>query len=165
MAIGNRGGFVRVTRERARGLTTGAAAVALLIFGLLTPPAHAYPGAVAESGDALTLVRQALAALEVTPPAISVATAKVIKALFARDTRGVDIARVREAAHALGLNDSAAAVAQLIEALRPAQLGPGEIDIALLMPVQPRFAGTPTAFILLAGAALLLAAGFLIIRQ
>jgi hypothetical protein len=156
---------VRATRDRVRRLTTGVAAVALLILGLSTLPAHAYPGAAVEPSDALTLVRQALAALEVTPPADLVATGKILKALFARDTRGVDMAHVHEAAQAIGMRDSAAAAAQLIDALRPARMGPGGIDVALLVPFQPHFAGTPTAYILLVGAALLLATGGLIVRR
>jgi len=131
---------------------------------LSTLTAHAYPGAAVEPNDALTLVRQALAALEVTPPAVLVATAKVIKALLAKDTRGVDMARVQEAAQTLGQQDSAAAVPQLIDALRPAGAEPGGVDMALLMPVQPRFAGTPTTYALLAGAAVLVAVGWFIIR-
>ena len=156
---------MRGTRDRARRLTTGVAAGALLILAVSALPAHAYLEAAVEPSDALTLVRQALAALEVTPPAVLVATGKIIKALFARDTRGVDMAHVHEAAQAIGMHDSAAAAAQLIDALRPARLGPGGVDVALLMPVQPRFAGTPTAYVLLVGAALLLAAGGLIIRR
>ncbi len=158
-------GFVRATWDRAKKLTRGVAAGTLLMLGVSALPPDAYPAAVVTPRDALTLVRQALAALEVTPPAVSVATEKVIKALFATDTTGVDMARVQEAAQALGQQDSAAAVAQLIAALRPARAGPGGVDVALLMPVQPRFAGTPTAYALFAGAALLLVTGWLIIRQ
>ncbi len=146
-------------------LVAGVAAGVLLILGLWIFPAHAAPRTVVQPKDALTLVRQALAALEVTPPAVSVATVKVINALFARDTRGVDMARVQAAAQALGQEDSAAAAAQLIDALRPAQAGPDGVDEALLMPVRPRFAATPAAYALLVGAALLLAAGGLIIRS
>lgn len=156
---------MRATWDRARRLATGGAAGALMILGLWALPVDAAPGAVVEPKDALTLVRQALAALEVTPPAVSVATAKVIKALFAKDTRGVDMARVQEAAQALGQEDAATAAARLIDALRPARAGPGGVDVALLMPVQPRFAGTPAAYVLLAGAALLLAAGWFIIHR
>jgi hypothetical protein len=125
----------------------------------------AYPEAAVEPSDALTLVRQALAALEVSPPDDLVATGKILKALFARDTRGVDMARVHEAAQAIGMGDSATAAAQLIDALRPARMGPGGIDVALLVPVQPHFAGTLTSCILLVGAALLLAAGGLIVSR
>ncbi len=156
---------MRATWNRASRLTTGLAAGALLILAVSTLPPYAYPDAVVEPKDALTLVRQALAALEVTPPAVSVATGKVIKALFARDTHGVDMARVQEAAQALGQQDSAAAAAELIDALRPVRAGPGGVDVALLMPVRPRFAGTPTAYILFVGAALLLVTGWLIIRR
>ncbi len=146
-------------------LTTGVVAGALLMLGVSMLPAHAAPAAAVGPTDALTLVRQALAALEVTPPADSVATAKVIQALFAGDTRGVDMARVRAAAQALGLHDSAAAAAQLIEALRPTLREPGAVDVALLKPVQPRFAGTPAAYALLVVAAALVAAGGLILRR
>ncbi len=156
---------MRATWDRARRLATGGAAGVSLILGLLILPTHAAPGAVVEPKDALTLVRQALAALEVAQPAVSVATAKVIKALFAQDTRGVDMARVQEAAQALGQQDSAAAAADLIEALRPARAGPDGVDAALLTPVRQRFAGTPTAYALLVGAALLVAGGGLIIRR
>ena len=154
---------MRATWDRARSLTIGLAAEALLILTVSTLPPYAYPEAVVEPKDALTLVRQALAALEVTPPAISVATGKIIKALLARDTHGVDMAHVQEAAHALGQQDSAAAAAQLIEALRPALAGPGEADVKLLMPLRPRPAGTSTAYILLGGATSLLVTGWLII--
>jgi hypothetical protein len=156
---------VRATRDRARRLTTGLAAGVLLILAVSTLPPDAYPEAVVEPQDALTLVRQALAALEVTPPAVSVATAKVIKVLLARDTRGVDMAHVQEAAQALGQQDSAAAAAQLIAALRPARAGPGGVDVALLTPVRPRFAGTTTSYALLAVAVLLVTVGGLIIRR
>jgi hypothetical protein len=156
---------VRATRDRARRLTTGLASGALLILAAATLPPYAYPEAVVEPQDALTLVRQALAALEVTPPAVSVATAKVIKALLARDTRGVDMAHVQEAAQALGQQDSTAAAAQLIAALRPAWAGAGGVDVALLTPVRLHFAGTTTAYALLAGAALLLVAGWFIIHR
>ena len=151
--------------DRARGLTIGVAAGAFLIIGLWTLGAHASPRAVVQPRDALTLVRQALAALEVTPPSVSVATVKVLNALLAQDTRGVDMARVQEAAQALGMEDSAAAAAQLIDALRPARGGPDGVDEALLMPVRPRFTATPAAYALLVGAALLLAAGGCIIRR
>ena len=153
------------TRDRARRLTTGIAAGALLVLGLSPILESAYPEAAVEPSDALTLVRQALAALEVSPPDDLVATGKILKALFARDTRGVDMAHVHEAAQAIGMRDSATAAAQLIDALRPARMGPGGIDVALLVPVQPHFAGTPTAYILLVAAALLLAAGGLILRR
>ena len=156
---------MRATRVRARRLTTGLASGALLILAVSTFPPYAYPEAVVEPQDALTLVRQALAALEVTPPAVSVATAKVIKALLARDTRWVDRVHVQEAAQALGQQDSAAAAAQLIAALRPAWAGPGGVDVALLTPVRSRFAGTTTAYALLVGAALLLVAGWFIIHR
>ncbi len=151
--------------DRARRLATGVAAGAFLILGLSALPADAQPGAVAGPKDALTLVRQALAALEVAPPAVSVATGKVIQALLAKDTAGVDMARVQEAAQALGQQDSATAVARLIAALHPARAGSGGVDVALLMPVEPRFAGTPASYALLAGAALLAAVGGLIIRR
>lgn len=156
---------MRATWDRARRLTIGLAAGALLILTVWTLPPYAYPAVVVEPKDALTLVRQALAALEVTPPAISVATGKIIKALLARDTRGVDMAHVQEAAHALGQQDSAAAAAQLIAALRPTLAAHGGVDVPLLMPLRLRPAGTPTAYILLGGAALLLVAGWLIIRR
>jgi hypothetical protein len=151
--------------EWAGRRTIGIAAGALLLLGLWIFPAHASPRAVVQPKDALTLVRQALAALEVTPPAVSVATVKVINALLARDTRGVDMVRVQEAAQALGMDDSAAAAAKLIDAMRPARAGPDGADETLLMPVRPRFAATPAAYGLLVGAALLLAAGGLIIRS
>ncbi|MHB8731151.1 MAG: hypothetical protein ACYDAB_05110 [bacterium] len=115
--------------------------------------------------DALTLVRQALAALEVSPPDVAVATERVIKALFARDTRGVDMPRVRDAAQALGAEDATAASAYLMKALRPAETAPGGVDQALLIPVRPRFAVTPAAYGLLAAAVLLLGAGSLIARE
>lgn len=155
---------MRATWDRARRLATGGTGGVLLILGLLILAAHAAPRVVVEPKDALTLVRQALAALEVTPPAVSVATGKTIKAMFAPDRRGVDMARVQAAAQALGQNDSAAAAADLIEALRPARGGPGGVDVALLMPVHPRFAGTPAAYGLLVGAVLLVTAGGLVIR-
>ncbi|HTD48545.1 MAG TPA: hypothetical protein VK881_14860 [bacterium] len=158
-------GIVGAPRNRAGSLTTSVAAGALLIFGVLALPVHANPGAALEPNDALTLVRQALAALEVTPPAVLVATSKVLKALFAQDTRGVDMARVQEAVQALGLNDPDAAATQLIAALRPAPGGPGGVDMTLLVPAQPRFAGTPATYVLLMGAVLLLVAGGLIIRR
>lgn len=156
---------MRAPWDRARRLTTGLALGALLILAVSTLPPDAYPEAVVEPQDALTLVRQALAALEVTPPAVSVATAKVIKALLARDMRGVDMAHVQEAAQSLGQQDSAAAAAQLIAALRPARAWPGGVDVALLTPVRPRFAGTTTEYALLAGAVLLLVAGWFIIHR
>ncbi len=156
---------MRATWDQARRPAAGVAAGALLILGSLILPVHAAPEAVVEPNDALTLVRQALAALEVTPPDVLTATAKVIKALFAKDTRGVDMARVQEAAQALGQEDAAAAAARLIDALRPARAGPGGVDVALLTPVQPRFAGTPAAYTLLAGAAFLLVAGWFIIHR
>jgi len=119
----------------------------------------------AEPKDALTLVRQALAALEVTPPAVSVALRKILYALLSRDTRGVDMARVQEAVQALGTLDTAGAAAKLIDALRPGGKVPAGVDLALLTPVQPRFTGTPTAFGLLIGAAALVAAGVLVSRR
>jgi hypothetical protein len=114
--------------------------------------------------DALTLVRQALAALEVSPPDLEVAAERVIKAQFARDTRGVNIPRVREAQQALEDEDAAAAAAYLMEALRPAEGGPAGLDSTLLVPIAPQFVATPFAFRWLAAAALLMAAGALIVR-
>lgn len=155
---------VRKTRDRTMRLTIKLAAGALLISCLSTLPGYAYTEAV-EPKDALTLVRQALAALEVTPPAVSVALRKIIYALLSRDTRGVDMARVQEAAHALGALDSAGAAAKLIDALRPGGIAPAGVDLALLKPVQPRFTGMPTAYVLLAGAVALAAAGVLVSRR
>lgn len=156
--------FARKTRDRTRRVPIKLAAGALLISCLSTFPGYAYPEAV-EPKDALTLVRQALAALEVTPPAVSVALRKIIYALLSRDTRGVDMARVQEAAHALGVLDSAGAAAKLIDALRPGGIAPAGVDVALLTPVQPRFTGTPPAYVLLMGAAALVAAGVLVSRR
>ncbi len=155
---------MRATWDRAKRPITGVAAGALLILAVSTLPAHAYAEAVAEPADALTLVRQALAALEVTPPAVSVALRKIIYALLSHDTRGVDMTRVQEAAQALGELDTAAAAAKLIDALRPGGVAPAGVDVALVRPVRPRFTGTPTEYVLLVGAALLVAVGAFIIR-
>jgi hypothetical protein len=114
--------------------------------------------------DAFAMVRQALAALEVSPPNIEVAVERVIAAQFARDTRGVNIPRVREAQQALEDEDPAAAAAYLMEALRPSEAGPAGLDRTLLVPVVPRFVATPSAYGWLAAAALLMAAGGLILR-
>src|SRR5579864_6269570 len=110
------------------------------MLGLSPLPATTAAQPPATPRDALTLVRQALAALEVTPPDVAVATERVIKALFAQDTRGVDMPRVRDAAQALGAEDAAAAAAYLLKALRPAETDPGGADRALLLPIRPRFA-------------------------
>jgi hypothetical protein len=128
----------------------------LCVLGAWGPAASAPAG----PGDALTLVRQALAALEATPPAVSVALGKIIQALLARDTRGVDMVHVQEAARALGVQDTAGAVAQLIDVLLP-----GQHDAALLMPDQPHFTGTSIEYGLLAAAAALLITGALIVRR
>lgn len=127
-------------------------------------PGYGY-SAASEPQDALTLVRQALAALEVTPPAESVALRKVIYALLSRDTRGVDIARVQEAARALGALDTIGAAAKLIDALSPGGIAPVGVDVALLKPVQPRFTGTPIAYLLLLAAAALVAAGGIVVGR
>jgi hypothetical protein len=138
-------------------------AAAVLTLGLSTLSAStAQPASVPQ--DALTLVRQALAALEVSPPDVGVAAERVIKALFARDTRGVDMPRVRDAQQALDDEDPSAAAAYLMEALRPAEAEPAGIDRTLLAPVRPRFVATPSAYGWLAAAALLMAAGGLIVR-
>ncbi len=152
------------TRDRTGRYTSSVAAGALVILCLSALPGYA-ASAAAQPKDALTLVRQALAALEVTPPAVSVALQKTLYALFSRDTRGVDMARVQAAVQALGALDTAGAAADLIDALRPGGLAPAGVDVALLTPVQPRFAGTPAAYGLLLGAAALVAAGVLIGRR
>ena len=152
--------FAGGTAIGSRKASPSLAAVFLLLLCVLGAwgPASSAP---AGPGDALTLVRQALAALEVTPPAVSVALGKIIQALLARDTRGVDMAHVQEAARALGVQDTAGAVAQLIDALLPAE----QHDAALLMPDQPYFTGTPIEYGLLAAAAALLITGALIVRR
>ena len=70
------------------------------------------------------------------------------------------VTHVQEAARALGVQDTAGAVAQLIDALLP-----GQHDAALLMPDQPYFTGTPIEYGLLAAAAALLITGALIVRR
>lgn len=152
------------TRKAATRLATTLAAGALVATWLLVLPADAAP-AEGEPKDALTLVRQALAALEVTPPADSVALRKIIYALLSPDTRGVDMARVQEAAQDLGALDPAGAAAQLIDALRPGGMTPAGIDMALLTPVRPQFTGTPVAYALLIAAAALVAAGAFVGRR
>jgi len=151
-----------VIRTRIRSAAAGGAAAAILLFGLSALPAAQLP---ATPRDALTLVRQALAALEVSPPDVAVATERVIKALFAQDTRGVDMPRVRDAAQALGAEDGTAAAAYLMQALHPAEAEPSGVDRTLLVPVRPRFTATPAAYGLLAAAALLIGAGSLIARE
>lgn len=139
-------------------------AAALLLLGLPAPASTA-AGDAATPHEALTLVRQALAALEVSPPDLSVATERTIKALLAPDTRGVDMPRVRDAAQALGEEDAAAAATYLMQALRPSEAGPSGIDKALLVPVARRFVASSAAYGLLAGAVLLIAAGAVIVRR
>lgn len=142
----------------------GGAAAAILIVGLSLPLAYAGGAQAANPEDALTLTRRALAALEVTPPVVDVATRQVVRALLASDRRGVNMSRLEDAAHALGEENPASAAADLIDALRPAQAAGAGIDTALLIPVRPRFARTPAAYALLAGAALLIAAGGFVAR-
>ena len=139
----------------------------LVAAAMLAQPAVAPAAQPAAPQDALTLVRQALAALEASPPNVGVAAERVIKALFARDTRGVDMPRVRDAQQALEEEDAdtAAAAAYLMEALRPSEGGPSGIDKALLVPLARRFAASPAAYGLVAVAVLLIAAGVVIVRQ
>lgn len=144
--------------------TAACGAAALFVLGLAVPLTPASAQRTAPPRDALTLVRQALAALEVSPPDLAVATERVLKALFAPDTRGVDMPRLRDAAQALGEEDAAAAAAYLMAALRPAETAGAGVDRTLLTPVRPHFVATPSAFGLLAAAALLMAAGGLIVR-
>ncbi len=106
--------------ERHRWAQRSLTAVVFLLICVVGGRALASPSS-AGPGDALTLIRQALAALEVTPPAGSVALGKIIQALLVQDTRGVDMVHVQEAARALGVQDTAGAVAQLIDALPPGQ--------------------------------------------
>ena len=146
-------------------LAAGGVAAAVLILGLSALRGFGSGEAGANPQDALTLVRQALAALEVTPPDLDAATRQVVRALLAPDRRGVDMSRVENAAHALGEENPAAAAADLMDALRPAQAGPSSIDMTLLIPVRPRFAATPGAYALLAIAALLVLAGVLVVRE
>jgi hypothetical protein len=152
-------------RTRNRWAAAGAAAAAILISGLWALPATRAAEPPATPRDALTLVRQALAALEVSPPDLGVATERTIKALLAPDTRGVDMPRLRDAAQALGEEDATAAAAYLMQALRPAETASGGGDRALLIPVRARFVATPAAYGLLAAAALLIVAGALIARE
>jgi hypothetical protein len=105
-----------------------------------------------------------LAALEVSPPDVGVAAERLIKALFARDTRGVDMPRLRDAQQALEDEDPAAAAAYLMEALRPAEAGSAGVDRTLLAPVRPRFVARPSSYGWLAAAALLVAVGGLVVR-
>jgi len=156
---------MRAIRMRLRWpAAAGAAAAVMLMLGTPALPAPAAAQKAATPREALILVRQALAALEVSPPDIEVATERTIKALFAPDTRGVDMPRVRDAAQALGQEDAGAAVAYLMAALRPAETAGMRVDRALLTPVRPRFAATPAAYGLLAAAALLIGVGSLIMR-
>jgi hypothetical protein len=150
-----------VIRTRNWWAAASGAAAAILLLGLSALAAQA----PATPRDALTLVRQALAALEVSPPDAAVATERVLKALFAQDTRGVDMPLVRDAAQALGAEDATAAAAYLIRALRPAETAPAGADRTVLVPVRPRFTATPAAYGLLAVAALLIGAGTLIVRE
>jgi hypothetical protein len=150
---------IRVSRR----VSAVAAAAAALMLGLsaLSVPA-AQPASVPQ--DARTLVRQALAAVEVSPPNVGVAAERVLKALFAKDTRGVDMPRLRDAQQALSQEDTAAAAGYLIEALHPEDAAAPPVDRTLLAPVRPRFAATPLAYALLAAAALLIVAGGLVAR-
>ncbi len=145
--------------ERHRWAQRSLTAVVFLLICVVGGRALASPSS-AGPGDALTLIRQALAALEVTPPAGSVALGKIIQALLVQDTRGVDMVHVQEAARALGVQDTAGAVAQLIDALPP-----GQREAALLMPAQPYFTGTPIEYGLLAAAVALLLTGALVARR
>lgn len=145
-------------------VAAAGAAAAALILGLAALSGSGSGEAGANPQDALTLVRRALAALEVTPPDLDAATRQVILALLAPDRRGVDMSRVENAAHALGEENPTGAAADLMDALRPAQAGSARIDMTLLIPVRPRFAATPSAYALLAAAALLALAGVLVVR-
>lgn len=149
-------------RTRARW-TAAVAFAAVLALGLSMLSASAAPPAPVPQ-DALTLVRQALAALEVSPPDVGIASERVIKALFASDTRGIDMPRVRDAQQALEDEDPTAAAEYLKEALRSAEVGPAAIDRTLLVPVRPHFVATPSAVGWLVAAALLIATGGLIVR-
>lgn len=153
-----------VTRAHARWspAVAGVAAAAMLALPVVVAAPAAQPAA---PQDAFTLVRQALAALEVSPPNFGVAADRLIKALFARDTRGIDMPRVRNAQQALENEDAAAAAAYLMAALRPLEDGPSGLDKALLVPVPRRFAASPAAYELLAVAVLLIAAGVVIVCQ
>jgi len=152
-------------RDRT-GRTAAAAALAaaLVAAALAAVPAPAEAQPAAPPQDALTFVRQALAALQVTPPDGKVAVERVLKALFARDTRNVDMPRVRDAQQALGEGDPVSAAAYLMRALRPAEVPGGPVNTALLTPLRRRFARTPAAYGLLAAAALLIGAGCLLVR-
>lgn len=155
-----------VSEVRARWSTAAGIAVAAML-ALHTVAVTAVAASAAQPAapqDALTLVRQALAALEVSPPNVGVAAARVLKALFARDTRGVDMPRLRDAQQALEDEDAAAAAAYLMDALRPST-GPSGLDKSLLVPVRHRVAASPATYELLAVAVLLIAAGVVIVRQ
>ncbi len=148
-----------------RWRTAAGVAAALLLLAVPAPPVSAAAAEATTPREALTLVRQALAALEVGPPDLGVATERTIKALLAPDTRGVDMPRLRDAAQALGEEDAAAAAMYLMQALRPSEAGPSAIDRALLVPAARRFVASPAAYALLAGAVLLIAAGAAVVRR
>ncbi len=152
-------------RRARRTAAAGGVAAAVLVLGLQAIAAPRSSEQEAVPRDALTLVRQALAALEVSPPDVDVATERVIKALFAPDTRGVDMPRVRDAAQALGSEDATAGAAYLMQALRPAEAGPTRLDPSLFTPLPPRATSGSEAYGLLGLAALLVAAGSLIVRR
>lgn len=142
-----------------RGLA--ATALPLLLAVLAFPPAAAGTSGGEEPADAATLVRQALAALDAAPPNLAVASDKLQDALSASDTRGVDMARVREAAQALSLHDPSTTAHVLIAALRASS----QDDARLLVPLRPRFQGTRGEEMLLVGGALLVALGVVIVLR
>jgi hypothetical protein len=149
---------------RDRRKTVVGAAAAVLVLRLASAALAGAPPAPIPL-DAFTLVRQALAALEVRPPAVTVAAERILAALFAKDTRGVDMPRVRDAELALHDEDITVAAAYLIEALRPAEAGGAGAEQSTLTPVLPGFAATPAAYGLLASAAVLIGIGAVIARK
>jgi hypothetical protein len=138
-----------------------AAAFPLLLAVLASPPATADTSDGEEPADAATLVRQALAALDAAPPNLDVASDKLQDALSASDTRGVDMARVREAAQALSLHDPSTTAHLLIAALGASSRD----DARLLVPLRPRFRGTRGEEMLLVAGTLLVALGVLIVLR
>lgn len=143
-----------------RRLGVGAVAVAVAVAVLAGWPPQAWTDEdLSEAAaDAATLVRQALVALEATPPNLDVASDKLADALRTTDTRGVDMPRVREAAQALGLHDPLTAASLLVAAVSSSPA-----EAALLVPYVPRSPDPLVARTLLGAAAFLVLLGMLIV--
>lgn len=157
-----------------------AAVVTVFWFFSLEPGLPSNGPEPHEPKDAVTLVRQAIVALEVPQPNVDLARDKIEDALGAPETQGVDLSKVRAAGDALDRGNTEGALLALRQSIGSAQApgaveGPGTgepvpraedgINLPTTGAFKPKFTASPVELgLLAAGVAFVLVGGFIVGR-